>query len=93
MQSTYYTKFWEELIAYFPRYETGPHRKRLVQQLYCCVCIRSSVNVFTEPLPSNDRGIFTEPLPTYDRRDTHTHSNVISQAYSIFFKISFKFKY
>jgi hypothetical protein len=24
-------------------------------------------NVFTEPLPSNDRGIFTEPLPSNDK--------------------------
>jgi hypothetical protein len=35
----------------------GPHRKRHVQHfLYRCVCIRFQVNVFTEPLPSNDRG-------------------------------------
>jgi hypothetical protein len=36
----------------------GSHRKRRVQQLfYCCVCIRDRGNVFTEPLPSNYRGI------------------------------------
>jgi hypothetical protein len=35
----------------------GQHRKRLVQQLfYCCMFFRSSDNVFTYPLPSNDRG-------------------------------------
>jgi hypothetical protein len=35
-----------------------PHRKWRVQQFfYCCVCIRCRGNIFTEPLPSNDRGI------------------------------------
>jgi hypothetical protein len=69
----------------------GPHWKRRVQQFfYCCVCIRYSDNVFTEPLPSNDRGIFTEPLPSNDKgifaeplpsndrgiyRHTHTHTH------------------
>jgi hypothetical protein len=39
----------------------GPHRKRRDQQfLYCCACIHCRGNVFTEPMPSNDR------------RDTHT---------------------
>jgi hypothetical protein len=29
---------------------------------------------FTEPLPSNDKGIFTEPLPSNDRGiHSHTH--------------------
>jgi hypothetical protein len=41
-------KFWEELIGH------GQHRK---QRVHSCVCIRCSGNVFTEPLPSNDRGI------------------------------------
>jgi hypothetical protein len=42
----------------------GAHRKRRAQQFfYCCVCIRWRGNVFTEPLPSNNRTIFTEPLP------------------------------
>jgi hypothetical protein len=36
----------------------GPHVKRRVQQFfYCCVYIRGRGNVFTEPLPSNARGI------------------------------------
>jgi hypothetical protein len=64
----------------------GPHRKRRFQQFfYCCVCIRYRGNVYTEPLPSKDKGIFTEPLPSNDNggyTDTHTHahtnSNVIS---------------
>jgi hypothetical protein len=25
------------------------------------------VGIFTEPLPSNDKGIFTEPLPSCDK--------------------------
>jgi hypothetical protein len=44
-----YKKFLEELIAYFPLIPHGPHRKRQP--------IRCSGNVFTEPLPCNDRGI------------------------------------
>jgi hypothetical protein len=51
-------KFWEELIAYYPLIRHGRHRNRRVQQfLYCCVCVRCSVNVSTEPMPSNKRGI------------------------------------
>jgi hypothetical protein len=35
-----------------------PRRKRRLQQFfYFCVCIRCRGNVFTQPLPSNDRGI------------------------------------
>jgi hypothetical protein len=46
----------------------GSHWKRRVQQFfYYCVCIRYRVNVSTEPLPSNDRGIFTEPLSSNGR--------------------------
>jgi hypothetical protein len=34
----------------------GPNRKHRFQQyLYCCLRIRCSGNVFTEPLPSNER--------------------------------------
>jgi hypothetical protein len=51
-------KFWEELIAYFPLIRHGLHRKRRIQQFfYCCVCIRCSGNVSTEPLTNNDSGI------------------------------------
>jgi hypothetical protein len=50
-------KFWEELMAYFNLIRHGPHGKRHVQQFfYFCVYIRSRGNVFTEALPSNDRG-------------------------------------
>jgi hypothetical protein len=49
----------EELIAYFLLIPHGPYRKRRVQQLfYCYVCTRLG-NIFTQPLPSNDRGIYT----------------------------------
>jgi hypothetical protein len=51
-------KFWEEVIAHFPLIWHGPYRKRPVQQFsYCCTCISPRGNVFTEPLPSNGRGI------------------------------------
>jgi hypothetical protein len=50
-------KFWEELIGKFPFIRHGPHRKRRVQQFFnCCVYIRCSGNVLTEPLSSNDKG-------------------------------------
>jgi hypothetical protein len=35
--------------------------------------IRYRGNVSTEPLGRNDIGIFTEPLPSIDRGDTQTH--------------------
>jgi hypothetical protein len=45
-------------MAYFPLIRHGPHRKRRVKQVfYYCVCIRCCGNVFSEPLPSNDRGL------------------------------------
>jgi hypothetical protein len=42
-------------IIYFPIIRHGPHRKRRVQQFCCFMCIRCRCNIFTEPLPSNDR--------------------------------------
>jgi hypothetical protein len=51
-------KLWEELITCFPLIWNGLHRKRLIQKLfYCCMCIRCHGSVFTEPLPSNDKGL------------------------------------
>jgi hypothetical protein len=51
-------KFWEELFSYFPLIRYGPHIKRRIQILfYCCVRVRCRNNVFTEPLPRNDRRI------------------------------------
>jgi hypothetical protein len=44
-----------------------PYRKRPVQQFFCYVCIRWRCKVFTEPLPSNDRGICSESLPSNER--------------------------
>jgi hypothetical protein len=44
-------------MAYFLLICHGLHGKRRVRHFpYCCVCIRYNVYVFTEPLPSNDRG-------------------------------------
>jgi hypothetical protein len=42
----------------FPLIRYKPHRKQSAQQFfYCCLCIHCPGNVFTEPLPNNDRGI------------------------------------
>jgi hypothetical protein len=58
-------KFWKELITYFPLIRHEPHTKRCTKQFfYCCICIRCRGNVFSEPLPSNDRGIH---IQTYGR--------------------------
>jgi hypothetical protein len=60
-------KFWEKINHIFSLIRHESHRKRRIQQFfYCCVCIRYHGNVYTEPLPSNDRKGFTEPLPTND---------------------------
>jgi hypothetical protein len=56
-----YKKFWEQLITFFPLIWDGPHRKWCFQQFfYCCLCIRWGSNVFTEPMPNNDRGIHAQ---------------------------------
>jgi hypothetical protein len=61
-------KFCDELITHFLLIRHEAHRKRLVQQfLYCCPCIRCRGNMFTEPLPSDNRGV----LYTQTHR-THT---------------------
>jgi hypothetical protein len=52
-----YKTFWEELIACFPSIRHKPHRGGRVQIFcYFCLCIRCRGNVFTEPLPNNDKG-------------------------------------
>jgi hypothetical protein len=82
-------KLWEELIAYFPWYDTGHIENDASNNSSIVVCIRYRDNVSIEPLPSNDRGIFiepfpsnnkgsfTEPLPSNDKgryTDTNTHT-------------------
>jgi hypothetical protein len=47
-------KFWEELIAYFHLKGDEAHRK-VLKNSYIVACIRCRSNVFTKPLPSNDR--------------------------------------
>jgi hypothetical protein len=57
------------------------HRKHCVQQqqFFCCsVCSRCSRNVFTEPLPTNDRG--------WGYTVSHTDSKVTSQVSFYFLK-------
>jgi hypothetical protein len=58
---------YKDNIKFFPLIGQGSHRKRRV--FYCCVCIRCRENVFTETLPSNDRGTHIQ---------IHTDSKVIS---------------
>jgi hypothetical protein len=56
-------KFSEELITYFPLIQHEPHRKGHIQQfINCRVCIHCHNNVFTKPLPSNDKGIHIQTL-------------------------------
>jgi hypothetical protein len=59
--------FWEELIAYFPWYDTGHIENDASKMSSIVACVLYRGNDFTEPLPSNYRGIFTEPLPSNDR--------------------------
>jgi hypothetical protein len=59
-------KFWEDLVACFPfttysLIRHGRHRKLRVQNSsYACLCVRCRGNVFTDPLPSKDKGGYTE---------------------------------
>jgi hypothetical protein len=53
-------KFWEDLIAYLSSIGHGPHIKRRIEQFPRC-----RGNVFTEPLPSNNKGLHGQ---------THRHS-------------------
>jgi hypothetical protein len=81
-----------------PLIRHGPHWKRRVQQFfYCCVCICYRGNVYTEPLPSNEKGIFIEPLPsnhwaTLPSRclativGIHTHTATWSHKPTLFFQ-------
>jgi hypothetical protein len=69
-------KFWEELIAYFPSYNKGHNENDASNN-----SIVARIFVTAVSLPSNNKGIFTEPLPSNDRGHTQTHphtdSNVI----------------
>jgi hypothetical protein len=86
-----YNKFWEELTAYFPWYDTSHIENDASNNSYVVACVFGTAVMFlpsrnndrgilTEPLPSNDNGIFTEPLPSNNGgyTDIHTDSNVIS---------------
>jgi hypothetical protein len=51
-------KFWEELIAYFPCYDTGHIENDASNNSSIVACVfGTEVTFFTEPLPSNDKGI------------------------------------
>jgi hypothetical protein len=47
-------KFTEELIAYFPWYDTGYMENDASNNSSIVACIRYRGNVFTKPLPDND---------------------------------------
>jgi hypothetical protein len=69
-----------------------PDWKRRVQQFfYCCVCIRYLGNVYTEPLPGNDRGILpSRCLATMGDTQKHTvmwsHKPTLFLAYFPYFQ-------
>jgi hypothetical protein len=80
-------KFWEELIAYFPWYDTGyiENDASKYSSTVACVfvsavtfpqssCLAMIGFFFTEPLPGNHKGIFAEPLPSNNRR-IHKHAH------------------
>jgi hypothetical protein len=54
-------KFGEELIAYFPWYETSNVENDASNNSSVVACVRYRGNVSTEPLPSNDKGD-TQPV-------------------------------
>jgi hypothetical protein len=68
-------KFWEELIAYFPWYDTGHIENDASNNSFvACVlvtavtflpsrCLATIRGFFTQPLPSNDKGSLTDLLP------------------------------
>jgi hypothetical protein len=58
--NVYNKKFWEELIAYFPWYDTD-RIENDASKNSSIACVRYRGNVSTDPLPSTDRGTFTEP--------------------------------
>lgn len=48
-KSTFYRKFYEELLAYFPLIQQG-HAQQL---FYWCLCIHCNRNMITKPLPTS----------------------------------------
>jgi hypothetical protein len=74
-------KFWEELIAYFPWYDTGHIENDASNNSCVCICYRG--NVPAESLHSNDKVIFTEPLPS-NNKGIHGHTHAHIQQLSFF---------
>jgi hypothetical protein len=61
-----FKKFWRKIIAYFSLLRNGPHRKTMRQTIiFCCG------NVFTGPLPSNNRAIHRPTDSTLTRHGPH----------------------
>jgi hypothetical protein len=78
-------KFWEERWSVFLSLHSeyliqhGPHRKHRVQQFfYCCLCIRCSGTLLTEPLSSNGHFFWLQYSCLLGGTYRHTDSKVIS---------------
>lgn len=57
-------------VVYFLSTRHGLHRIRRTQQFFClCVCIRCNENVFTKPIPNNNRGMHLQT----DRQNNGRH--------------------
>jgi hypothetical protein len=76
-------KFWKELIADIPCYDTGHIENYVSNNSSIVACIRYRGNVSTEPLPTNDKGISTNPWPSNNgggggEKQTHGQRDLIS---------------
>jgi hypothetical protein len=66
-------KFWEDLIAYFPWYDTGHIENNASNNssIVACVFVTAVTSLPSRCLAKLG-GFFTEPLPNNERRDTQT---------------------
>jgi hypothetical protein len=68
MNLTLDKKFWEELIAYVPWYDTYFIEDNASNNSSVfCLCIHWRGEVFAQPLPSSDRGIHIDWLEGFMR--------------------------
>jgi hypothetical protein len=87
--------FWEELIAYFPYYDTGhiENEESKIFSILACVIVNAVTFLTTRYLatagaflPSRCqatmKGIFIEQWLSNDKRDTHTHTHTQTATWS-----------
>jgi hypothetical protein len=67
---SYYKTFWEELISYYPWYDTGHIENDASNNSSIAACVfvtavtflpswcLATIRIFTEPLPSNDKDFY-----------------------------------